>query len=63
MENKIISYYHCGKCLNNGQKDKISVGNTPKGFQIWCDNCNSNVLAIDLNGAKVLIDKSIKEKP
>jgi len=54
--NGITSYAHCKSCFEAGRHDKIAVGWTPKGFQIWCDACDTNVMAIDFLGQKVGID-------
>ena len=51
-ENKIQMYLHCKSCLSNRSKDKVSVGYTKEGIQVWCDMCNSNIVHIDFEGNK-----------
>ena len=64
VENKIFSFYHCKKCLEE-KGDYISArdyasfefGATKKGFQLWRTRHEENVLALDLLGQKVSYDK------
>lgn len=56
IENGIKSYFHCKNCFEKKQKDNIAVGWTIKGLQVWCDECNNNVIALDFNGNKVSHD-------
>ena len=50
VENKIFSFYHCKKCLEE-KGDYISArdyasfefGATKKGFQLWCTRHEENV--------------------
>jgi hypothetical protein len=61
-KNGIKSYFHCKTCLTkNNEPDKIAVGWTWKGLQVWCDNCDTNVIALDFLGNKVSIDLEPKE--
>lgn len=62
IENGIKLYFHCANCLSSGQKDIIAVGWTKKGLQVWCENCNSNILALDFGGVKVKQDSNPNEK-
>ena len=63
VENKIFSFYHCKKCLEE-KGDYISArdyasfefGATKKGFQLWCTRHEENILALDLLGQKVTYD-------
>ena len=63
VENKIFSFYHSKKCLEE-KGDYISArdyasfefGATEKGFQLWCTRHEENVLALDLLGQKVTYD-------
>ena len=60
MKNKIKMYLHCKKCLNTEtMKDEaiLAVGWTKKGLQVWCENCNQNVMALDFKGQKVDYEK------
>jgi hypothetical protein len=56
--NEIVSYWHCGKCLDEDNPQRIGVGWTPKGIQVWCEIHNENVWHIDLLGQKVGIVKA-----
>ena len=64
-ENKIGSYLHCGKCLEEWKnteeirtkvspKDyaRIQVGWTEKGLQVWCNRHDCNMINIDFQGQK-----------
>ena len=63
IENRIFSFYHCRKCLEE-KGNYISAlyyasfefGATEKGFQLWCTRHEENVLALDLLGQKVDYD-------
>lgn len=57
VPNGIVMYYHCNTCLKNNIQSNLAFGPTPKGYQLWCDNCNKNVLAIDLRGQLVVVDR------
>jgi len=50
---EIVSYWHCSKCLDEDNPQRIGVGWTPKGIQVWCEIYNENVWHIDLLGQKV----------
>jgi len=45
----IGAYFHCKKCMIG----RLAVGWTKKGLQVWCENCNLNVLNLDFKGQKV----------
>ncbi len=52
-------YVHCKNCLDlkkNRDKAHLAVGWTKKGFQIWCENCDTNVASFDLLGQKIDYD-------
>ena len=34
---EIISYWHCSKCCDEDNPQRIGVGWTPKGIQVWCE--------------------------
>lgn len=60
MDNKIQMYFHCKKCTDLKTMkctQKIAVGWTEKGIQVWCENCDSNVMAFDFLGQKIKYDK------
>jgi len=51
----IHSFFHCSKCLNElpdktspEQYARLSFGETPHGFQLWCVRHEKVVLDIDL---------------
>jgi hypothetical protein len=58
-ENRIISYIHCKKCIDEIKKDRIQIspsdyqmitaGFTSTGLQIWCNRHNCNVMNFNLN--------------
>lgn len=62
MKNKIKMFFHCKNCLNlktKVDKGHLAVGWTPKGLQIWCENCDTNLMALDFEGQKVSYEKEI----
>ena len=52
IENGIKQYFHCRTCLEKGIQAIIAVGWTYKGLQVWCDNCDTNIIALDFTDAK-----------
>ena len=48
-QESIVEYIRCSKC-NTRDTSSISTGLTTRGIQIWCDNCNKNILHIELKG-------------
>ena len=48
-QSQIVEYIYCDKC-DNRDISKISNGITKLGWQVWCDNCNKNILHFELNG-------------
>lgn len=64
-KNRIQSFMHCGKCLEELDKSefkgsprdfaKIEVGFTKEGFQVWCKRHEENVADFDLMGNKVAV--------
>ena len=44
-----IEYIRCRNCPTREQA-RISVSLTARGLQIWCDNCDHNVLHLQLTG-------------
>ena len=57
---EIISYWHCSKCCDEDNPQRIGVGWTPKGIQVWCEIHNENVQHIDFLGQKVGIVKAME---
>jgi hypothetical protein len=64
MKNKIDLYFHCRKC-DEENKDRrqsmrefsrIGAGWTKKGFQVWCERHNCNIMSLDFRGQKIGID-------
>jgi len=58
-EKKIEQFLHCGKCLDEWKLtsgispqefQRISVGWTVVGFQIWCNRHDCNILHVDFEG-------------
>jgi hypothetical protein len=62
IENGIKSYFHCRTCLEKGDRDIIAVGWTYKGLQVWCDNCDTNLIALDFMGNDIKTDNKPNEK-
>ena len=63
IENGIKQYFHCRTCLEKGQKYIISVGWTFKGLQVWCDNCDKNLIALDFtDSSEIKTDSKPNEK-
>ncbi len=50
--NEIQAFIHCGKCVKEGKGQRISVGWTLLGFQVWCDAHGCNILHVDFQGQK-----------
>lgn len=48
-QESIVEYIRCHKCNTRATSD-ISVGLTTRGIQVWCENCDHNVLHIELKG-------------
>lgn len=46
---QIVEHIWCDVC-DNRNKSKLSIGLTLRGLQVWCDNCEKNILHIDLHG-------------
>lgn len=51
-EKRIELYVHCSHCVLQKKRDKLAVGWTAAGIQVWCETCESNVLNIDFEGAR-----------
>ena len=47
--NHIIAYFHCKTCLAG----RLAVGWTKLGLQVWCENCNKNMINLDFHGQKL----------
>ncbi len=50
-KNGISSFFHCKKCLSGN----LAVGWTKEGLQVFCEDCNLNVIDIDFQGQKVML--------
>lgn len=49
VENSIVSYFHCRRCMVSTVPPKIAVGITVDGdIQIWCENHNINIMLVEL---------------
>lgn len=62
----ITAYMHCGKCIDElprgvspSEYQRLEIGLTDIGLQVWCKRHNLNVAHIDFDGAKVRINTSI----
>jgi len=62
IKNGITLYFHCKGCLEKGQHSNIAAGWTPKGVQVWCENCEENLVALDFKGNKVAYDINPESK-
>lgn len=63
--NEIQAVIHCGKCLDEFKTSvpesighspqtfaKLTIGWTERGFQIWCNRHNVNVMHVDFEGVQ-----------
>ena len=48
-QESIVDYIRCKNC-NTREKSNLSVGLSVRGLQVWCDNCDWNVLHLQLTG-------------
>ena len=48
-QESIVDYIRCKNC-NSRETSNLSVGLSVRGLQIWCDNCDHNVLHLQLTG-------------
>ena len=60
QEEQIEQYFHCVQCMRQipeGESprswQRVQVGFTKKGIQIWCVRCDLNVAHFDFMGQKV----------
>jgi len=58
-KNEIEMYLHCGLCLDEKPEDispmeyqRIQVGWTVQGLQVWCTRHEANILHIDFEGVQ-----------
>lgn len=49
MTKRIDLYFHCKTCMTG----KLTVGWTTEGLQVYCEDCENNVIDIDFDGQKV----------
>ncbi len=47
---EIAAFFHCSKCHEANRVQWISAGFTEWGVQIWCDECESNIVHIGFEG-------------
>ena len=57
---EIVQYWHCGD-EKEDEMCRLSVGQTPRGIQVWCEDHNKNVINIDLR--KTCKEQSRKKTP
>lgn len=57
--NQIVQYMHCGKCMDEmpigvspKEFQRIQVGWTIQGLQVWCTRHDVNILHIDFEGVQ-----------
>lgn len=53
---RIQNFIHCKSCLdvkNMKSVEKLAIGNTPEGIQVWCETCQQSVIDLDFMGHKV----------
>lgn len=43
-------FMHCAKCLHQRLPQRLEVGWTEQGLQVWCKNHECNVVHIDFEG-------------
>lgn len=62
LNNEISMFFHCKECLKELPKgespktyQKIQVGWTQRGLQVWCTRHNMNICHLDFLGQKVAI--------
>jgi hypothetical protein len=55
--NEISGYLHCGRCMEDlppgispKEYQRVQVGKTPRGLQVWCTRHDCNILHIDFEG-------------
>ena len=53
-QESIVDYIRCKNC-NSRETSNLSVGLSVRGLQIWCDNCDHNVLHLQLTGTILTI--------
>ena len=64
--NNIVGYIHCGICLEEtGDKpyhQRIQVGWTKFGIQVWCNLHDVNMMHMDFEGSKHRADQTRQHK-
>lgn len=40
---QIQAFMHCKTCVLSGRRDRLEVGLTPHGLQVWCKTCDTEV--------------------
>jgi hypothetical protein len=70
MENRILQFWHCGKCIDElpeGVSPReyihVEVGFTPAGVQIWCVRHEENIIHLDFMGQKVKYYEEVTDTP
>jgi hypothetical protein len=65
----IRDYLHCGKCCDSipaGQAmkdyERLSIGLTSEGLQVWCERHNVNVIHFDFRGTRILVNSGVAKK-
>ena len=55
-EPRIVQYIHCKTCCDIktlNDKTKLAVGWTKEGLQVFCENCDQNIIDLDFKGQKM----------
>ncbi len=48
--NDIGAFIHCKKCLQGECNQRLEVGWTEQGLQVWCRRHDMNIIHIDFEG-------------
>lgn len=57
MPSRIKLYFHCKTCMSG----RLEVGWTIEGIQVYCKDCEKNVIDLDFDSKKVLVRKESKD--
>ena len=52
-EPRISLYFHCKSCFEAGRQQKLAVGWTKEGIQVFCETDNMVVTDLDFMGQKI----------
>jgi hypothetical protein len=57
IKNEIHTFFHCARCVREGQAGKIEAGLTREGLQVWCKRHKMNVIKLSPDGLKEMGSK------